>query len=201
MTGNNDKWSEVVINLKSELSQLARYVDKTRKGMADVELTVKAGAERMPEASEELSGVTGELEKAAHRIMSILEGVTAEQEKTDDMLKKLSAWAQSLPEEHGGEGVALVSTLISSNDVVKANMTDILMTLSFQDLTGQKLKKIMSRLTEVETRILEMALSFGLQTDVEESVKEEKEEMLKELKDTAPADLTQDMVDKILQGL
>ena len=72
MSGN---LNEVLNKLREELSSLASFIDKTRQGIDNLETTVKIGSERFPEASNQLSAVTGELENAANKIMTILEGL------------------------------------------------------------------------------------------------------------------------------
>lgn len=156
MSGN---WNEVINKLREELASLASFIDKTRQGIDNIETTVKVGSEKFPEASNQLSAVTGELENAANTIMSILEGLMNEQERADALLGKLSAWAGKTEDK---EGLALIGDLQAINVKARSDMMDIFANMSFQDLTGQKLKKVIGSLAVVEKKLLEMALSFGL---------------------------------------
>ncbi len=196
---NDVNWKQMVSNLKNELSQLAMYVDKTRKGMEDIESTVKLSSERFPQASNDLSTVTGDLEQAANRIMSILEGLMRDQEKVQSLLKVLTEWLQDSAIRNSDEGIGLINVIGSINSRMKDELMEILTNLSFHDLSGQKLKKVMSTLADIEKRLLELALTFGLQVDRNDP---QKDMMLKELKDTpSSVTLNQDVVDKILKDL
>lgn len=155
----SSNWNEVINKLREELASLASFIDKTRQGIDNIETTVKVGSERFPEASNQLSAVTGELENAANTIMTILEGLLSEQERADVLLGKLSAWAAQVGDK---EGSALIGELQSINVKTRGDMMDIFANMSFQDLTGQKLKKVIGSLAVVEKKLLEMALSFGL---------------------------------------
>ena len=44
-------------------------------------------------------------------------------------------------------------------------MIEILTALSFQDLTGQKIKKIIALVGDVETRILGLLISLGIKKE------------------------------------
>ena len=161
MSGN---LNEVLNKLREELSSLASFIDKTRQGIDNLETTVKIGSERFPEASNQLSAVTGELENAANRIMTILEGLMSEQERADALLKKLSVWAANSGAPGSEEAMTGIKDLQAINVRTRGEMMDIFANMSFQDLTGQKLKKVIGSLAVVEKKLLEMALSFGLES-------------------------------------
>lgn len=159
MSGN---LNEVLNKLREELSSLASFIDKTRQGIDNLETTVKIGSERFPEASNQLSAVTGDLENAANKIMTILEGLMSEQERADMVLKRLAEWAAKSGATGVDEAQAGIKDLQSINVKARGEMMDIFASMSFQDLTGQKLKKVIGSLAVVEKKLLEMALSFGL---------------------------------------
>ena len=55
-----------------------------------------------------------------------------------------------------------VARLFELNDLVDEDLTDILTTLSFQDLTGQRIKKIVATLKTIEGKAFELVMSTGL---------------------------------------
>lgn len=198
MSMTEENWSKVFKKLKGELSQLARYVDKTRKGVEGISSTVKISSEKFPEASDAITSVTVDLEAAANRIMEILEGILSEQDRTLSMLSVLRKWAEGLPDGLGSEGLGIIKVLESVHDNIKKRMMEILTSLSFHDLSGQKLKKVLIGLNEVEEKLLELAVSFGLH--IEKDANEE--DLLKQLQDEQSSlAQKQDMVDKLLAEL
>lgn len=154
-------WNDVMSKIKEELSSLAQFVDKTRRGIDTLETTVKAGTERFPEASNQIAAVTGDLENAANNIMSILEGLMTEQERMHTVLASITQWAGSLPEGASEKGLGFIKELTAVHEKTKTELMDIFTNMSFHDLSGQKLKKVISSLAVVESKLLEMALSFG----------------------------------------
>ncbi|MBI2400243.1 MAG: protein phosphatase CheZ [Deltaproteobacteria bacterium] len=191
MSGN---WNEVLNKLRGELSSLASFIDKTRQGIDTIETTVKVGSEKFPEASNQLSAVTGELENAANVIMTILEGLMSEQDKADTLLKKISAWAEKTEGSDKEAGLSIISDLQAINVKTRSDMMDIFANMSFQDLTGQKLKKVIGSLAVVEKKLLEMALSFGVDSldDIHAAGSGTK---------TAELPINQDIVDRLLKEL
>lgn len=194
MSGN---LNEVLNKLRGELSSLASFIDKTRQGIDTIETTVKVGSEKFPEASNQLSAVTGELENAANVIMTILEGLMSEQDRADTLLKKLSEWAEKSGAADREHGLSFIGDLQAINVKTRSDMMDIFASMSFQDLTGQKLKKVIGSLAVVEKKLLEMALSFGLDTldDVNAAVAGGTGTK------TAEMPINQDIVDRLLKEL
>lgn len=190
MSGN---WNEVLNKLRSELSSLASFIDKTRQGIDTIETTVKVGSEKFPEASNQLSAVTGELENAANVIMNILEGLMSEQDRADALLKKVSEWAEKTDASDKEAGLAVISDLQAINVKTRSDMMDIFANMSFQDLTGQKLKKVIGSLAVVEKKLLEMALSFGVDSLDDINAGSGKK--------TAELPINQDIVDRLLKEL
>jgi chemotaxis protein CheZ len=190
MSGN---WNEVMNRLREELSSLAIFIDKTRQGIDTIETTVKVGSEKFPEASNQLSAVTGELENAANVIMTILEGLMSEQDKADTLLKKVSEWAEKTGGADKEAGLAVISDLQAINVKTRSDMMDIFANMSFQDLTGQKLKKVIGSLAVVEKKLLEMALSFGVESLGDISTGSGTK--------TAELPINQDIVDRLLKEL
>ncbi len=195
MEANQD---EMHRRLRHELSDLIKFIDLTRKGMAALETTVKIGSERFPEASSQLTSVTGDLENAANNIMTLLEGIMTDHEKADGLLKRLSDWTGSIEEGRRAEGAAIAGELVSIQAKTKSDIMEIFSSMSFQDLTGQKLKKIISSLAVVESRILGLALDFGLSDRIDP---QDRTDILTKLKASEQVPIKQDVVDSIMKGL
>lgn len=154
-------WNNILGKIRTELSDLAKYVDNAKKGIENLESTVKVSTEKFPEATKHLSAVTGDLENAANNIISILEGLLEEKERAHKLFGELAAYADHLPAGIRARFIALASDLDSINSKSKANLMDIFSSLSFHDLSGQKLKKVMSAIADVEKKVAELAKTFG----------------------------------------
>lgn len=187
---NDGKMTEMIGKIREEVSSLAVFIDRTRRGIDSLESTVKVGSEKFPEASSQLKTVTGDLENAANTIMTILESLMEEQDKASSLIKELSSLA--------GEEGKKVSELQKINDSTKASMMEIFSHMSFHDLSGQKLKKVITSLAVVESKLLEIAMNFGL-LDGNGKGQDEILAELKNRKEEKP--INQDIVDQLLKEL
>lgn len=197
------EWSELLKRVKDELALLVKFVDKTRNGLDSIESTVKLSTEKFPEASRQIDIVAGELESAANNIITLLESMMLEQERTQYLIKSLSEWINSVSADNKDKAVDAIGQLGAINMKLKKDLMEIFSNLSFQDLTGQKLKKVMTSLSSVETRLLELALTFDIVGDKSKVHKAKKDmlDALSETKKAEPMKLNQDVVDKILREL
>ncbi|MBI5886833.1 MAG: protein phosphatase CheZ [Deltaproteobacteria bacterium] len=197
---DND-WNDALTRVKTELSVLVKFVDKTRNGLDSLQSTVKISSEKFPEASRQITSVAGEIESAANNIITLLESMMLEQEKAQYLIKSLSTWIKGVPLDDKPKVTEALSQLDGINTRQKRDLMEIFTNLSFQDLTGQKLKKVIASLSIIESKLLELALTFDFGDSIR---KEDKKEMLNELKETHAAEpmrLNQDVVDKILKEL
>jgi chemotaxis protein CheZ len=181
---------KVESEIYGELGELARYINLTQKRLHDLEPNIRITSEKIPMASSSLSDITKETEEATHRIMGLTEGVLDNHELIASGLKKLKE--NKIDPKEIGE----IERLVSKN---KEDLIEIITCLSFQDLTGQKINKIMEMMRDVESRILGMIMTFGLKmTNKEESVNN-LDRLMSELNGTASDDLKQNLVDDMLK--
>lgn len=164
MSGNNSE--NIIEKLTRELSRLLSYVEMTRSGLDNIEDNVMAGSQAVPQASVQIKAVTGDLETAANTIMTILEEVLAEHDKNHALLVSLCSWASGLNERDRAEGEAIISEMTAINLKTKLQMMDIFSNMSFHDLSGQKLKKVALSLAVVQSKLHDIATSFGI-NDIE----------------------------------
>lgn len=154
----------VIEKLVEELSRLFDYVEKTKSGIQDIEKTVKAGCDTVPQVSVQLNTVTGDLEEAANTIMTILEDVLAEHEKSRALLDSLSSWAAGLGTKEREEGEAIITVISSINERTEKMMMEIFSNMSFHDLSGQKLRKATTSLSVVQSKLNDIAKSIGIKS-------------------------------------
>jgi len=189
-----DNQSHILGKLRSELTNLAKYVDQSRQGIDSLESAVKMGTEKFPEASSQLSSVTGDLENAANSIMGIVEGLLSEHDRMRELIDSFSPLVSKMESKHGP---ILLNELQEMNGRMKRHMMEIFSNLSFHDLSGQKLKNVMTTLATVEAKILEMAINFGFTEEMRSDSR-----LLNDFKGASEKNLIdQDVVDRILSEL
>lgn len=123
-------------------------------GEAAGPVTDKARADKLfHEASSQLSAVLTQTEQATESIMEVLERHMETQMETSDILSQMS------PEN---VAAADLERLVNINQQLGDDLNTIMLTLSFQDLTGQRIKRAVTALKEIESTVVEMYLSTGL---------------------------------------
>lgn len=106
------------------------------------------------EASEQLSEVLKQTEKAAITIMEVVEQDMVLQEEASTLLTKLNS-----------SYINIDPDFIRLKEIIHLfgeHLNSVMLSLSFQDLTGQRIKRAVSALTEIEKTVVELYLSAGL---------------------------------------
>lgn len=104
------------------------------------------------EASDQLREVVRTTEEAAMNIMAIVE---KQQEK---MLERREFFKGIIPRLSAEE----VEKITELNSSLEHDLVEVLTALSFQDLAGQRIKKVSEALNAIEKSVLELYLSSGL---------------------------------------
>lgn len=188
---------ELNIRLQGELGNLASFINKTMKNLRKLDPAMIEASEKMPGAAESLSDIIKTTEAATHKVLSITEKLMDEQEMIFGKVKELRSAASS----QAIEGSVILRLAKDIEDLANQNNEDlvqIMTALTFQDITGQRIKKIISLVEEVETRILEILVAFG----IKKLEGDKREEIMEQLKGATKSDvLKQDLVDDILKNL
>ncbi len=189
---NGNYRREVGSDLYGELGELARYINMTFKKLQTLEPNIKLSSEKIPMATSQLSDITRATEEATNRIMGLTEKVLDNHDLISSGIERVKG-SDRLDKTNIGE----LDKLVSDN---KESLVEIITCLSFQDLTGQKINKIVAMMREVESRILELIVTFGLKANSEKgNMDEVTSPILNELKKPVSDDLKQDLVDDMLK--
>lgn len=117
-----------------ELRYIAEFIQKARNEISDLQPNEIRNS-RIPGASQELDAVVRDTEAATSQIMTEAEGL-------------LGAAPMELP---------------AYKVEVDAAMMRIIEACAFQDLTGQRVTKVISMLRHIEERVSQFALALGVQ--------------------------------------
>jgi len=128
----------------------------------------------IPQAADQLEGIIETTENAANKIMDNLDLL---QEQTRKMEKSITSLKSGKPGIPGSDAefidldvdartVERIMPLLDYIDITqqknRALITDIFVQMSFQDLTGQRIKKIMTLVHQMEEKLKKMVVSFGI---------------------------------------
>lgn len=105
------------------------------------------------EASDQLDEVVKATESAAMSIMEIVERHFEQQAESAAIIARIKA---------GDASAADIDKLAAINDSLGADLNSVLTTLSFQDITGQRIKKVVAALNAIEDSVVQLYISSGL---------------------------------------
>ncbi len=182
-----DFYRELNIQLYGAIGELAKKINELKKSLQVIDPKIKEIAtEKIPQASDQLEAIIKETEEAAFNIMSRVE-------KLMDMVDELYTNLENLKLSYGED--EKIKQLEEKVTTMQNLLTEVLTALSFQDLTGQKIKRIIQLIKDMEKRILELVVSFGIKIKKMPQKKEEEEKVLDTIKEDK---VSQDEVDEIL---
>lgn len=185
--GHDDKQSYTNMSnkLTTLLADIASHIENVRRTLMNVNPDLLETQENQPNAAGHLGDIDKTLADAVENLFVLTEKAITDNDKSAELLAAIK--------ESGTSGE--VDQLLSINKEAKADLMDVFSALSFQDLAGQKIKKINVLIEDVEKRILKVLLVLGYPDSVNAKKSDEMIEGLNS--DAGP--LKQDLVDDILK--
>ncbi|MBW2031849.1 MAG: protein phosphatase CheZ, partial [Deltaproteobacteria bacterium] len=197
LNGNMDNegdrfFRSLAYELTGELKELAQLIIDFRREINSkihpniTDLTSKF----LPQTSDQLKAIIEATEMAANKIMDNLENMQEETEKAKDILTSLRHGRTEVRGEGGekieiavnketvGEISPLLDYMESTAGTFLSLISDSIVQMSFQDLTGQRVKRVMELVGKMEERLKNMILSFGIKlTEKEKNPRMSDEEL------------------------
>ncbi|MBW2000906.1 MAG: protein phosphatase CheZ [Deltaproteobacteria bacterium] len=144
----------------------------------------------IPQATNQLADIIEATEKAANKIMDNLDSMQEDIERMEKTLTSLKKGKVIVPKGKNdmvevridGQIIKTISPLIdyieSSRKKYMSLISDSFVQMSFQDLTGQRIKRTMSLVSQMEEKIKTMVISFGIKlTEMEKNPDISKEQL------------------------
>ena len=122
--------------LHAEIEALAEYINTAKAEITEIRAD-KITAEYLPEASDQLSAIVGATEQATNEIFEAVESI---------------------------EELASTMTPKQAERITEA-VTRVYEACSFQDITGQRISKVVTALQNVESRVDALLQAFGQEAD------------------------------------
>lgn len=182
--------------LYEELGELARYVERAMKSISQASLGILSSSRQLPTASGHLSDLNKMTEEGTLEVMRLAEMI---QDNRDRISKDLSAVAETMQAADYAklaERVENVKTVMAEDG---KHLTEIMIALSFQDLVAQRVKKLVTILDEVQNKLVELVVTFGIQQNRAETGTEGTAgDLLKQLEESKRTVMKQQVADDIL---
>ncbi|MGB9710035.1 MAG: protein phosphatase CheZ [Thermodesulfovibrio sp.] len=157
-------------DLFKEVGKVARKLHDSLKSFREAldPRLKEIATERMPRAVDQLQMVIDKTEEAANKTMEIVEKYIL---KMDDLANHIRGLQG--PQES-------IEFLRDFKNSLEDDLTEILTTQSFQDLTGQVLKKVINLVGDLEIELIRLITTFGLKIEEKEAVTKEVEKVSQE---------------------
>lgn len=183
--------------LYRKVVEVSRFINATVRTVSNMETPVVPTFGNLPQVSAQLSDLTKLTEDGTHQVMGLTEEMQDGRAEATKLLDQLAGLAVQAQLDAGVlERIASIKRLLAADD---KRLLDIMTALSFQDLVGQRVKKILVILDDVQRRLLEMIVVFGYKPEGEPCAEDKRAgRMLKELEASRTTALKQDLVDDIL---
>jgi chemotaxis protein CheZ len=120
------------IKVYSEIQELSKFIDELKAEIATIRPD-DVTAEHLPTANDELEAVVDATEKATNEIFEAVEAIEALAERMDSEV----------------------------SDQVGEAITKIYEACSFQDITGQRITKVVGALRQIEDKVHDLLEAFG----------------------------------------
>ncbi len=182
--------------LYEELGELARYVESAMRALNQVRGPITSGSASLPEATSHLIDLNKMTEDGALEVMRLTETI---QDNHSRVAKELAGIVETLE----AVDCATLAKRVRHTAVGLAQddklLTEIMTALSFQDLVAQRVKKLVGILNEVQDKLMELVVVFGLQEQVNgDAVTGKTGELLKQLEASKTTAIKQNVADEIL---
>jgi chemotaxis regulatin CheY-phosphate phosphatase CheZ len=142
---------------------------------------VRMAASDIPEASNQLEGINETLEDSTMKIMDINEAVIGLAEERFEKLESFLS-KRSTAEDFAAQALKFLEEEAAGLKEIKNLSMKMMEPLSFQDLVGQRIQRIIRLVKSMEVRIEDMLITFGLKVrrhkeDPEKSFEDLREEV------------------------
>jgi chemotaxis regulatin CheY-phosphate phosphatase CheZ len=187
------------VNVKARgiVGELARYINHTLHNLQQLDPTVEGSRRDIPKVAVQLREIIEATEHATNRVLEQAEHLLDEHAQIDQHLQQAAAAAGALP---GTTPAGLGDSLAAAQGLQQGcqdRAMDIMAAMEFQDLTTQKIQKLIALVAEVEARLLQLLVIFRVE---DASAEGHPADLVVETCATDAAALcNQDLVDQLLR--
>lgn len=193
-------WEAIVLNgkvkLYDELGELARYLESAMRKMTEVGAPMVADSAQLPQATAHLLDLNKMTEEGTLEVMRLTEII---QDNRTRAAKDLASIISTLEAVDCSTLAARLGKTAEDLIQDEKHLMDIMTALSFQDLVAQRVKKLVTIVEDVQCKLVELVVVFGLkQEGTAPETQGKAGEMLKQLEASKSTAIKQDLADELL---
>ncbi len=159
-----DFYRTVNVKARGIIGDLATSINQTLQHLQHLDPTVRGSSREIPKVAKQLAEIILTTEEATNRVLEQAEHLVEEQTKVEQGLSRATAML------HYGPNVPMLQASLKILEEVKAvqcqsqgRAMDIMAAMEFQDLTTQKIQKLIGLVADVEARLLQLLVMFRIE--------------------------------------
>jgi chemotaxis protein CheZ len=182
--------------LYNELGELARYLESAMRKMAEVGAPMVANSAHLPQVTAHLLDLNKMTEEGTLEVMRLTEII---QDNRARAAKELAAVVSTLEAVDCRTLAARLGKTANELAQDDKHLMDIMTALSFQDLVAQRVKKLVTIVEDVQCKLVELVVVFGLKHEGAAPETQGKAgEMLRQREASKSTAIKQDLADELL---
>ncbi len=161
----------VNIKVRGIVGELAAYINQTLRNLQTLDPTVRQSQREIPQVAKHLAEIIQTTEDATNRVLEQTEHLVEEQTKVEQMLSRVGELVHLMGKTPlQGELVKCLDATKETQRRSQGRAIDIMAAMEFQDLTTQKIQKLIGLVAEVEARLLRLLVMFRVDDATAEGV-------------------------------
>ena len=184
------------VKLYDELGELARYLESAMRKVSEIGAPLASNSAQLPQAAAHLLDLNKMTEEGTMEVMRLTEII---QDNRARAVKEMAAIVSTLEAVDCRTLAARLGKTSHELAQDDKHLMDIMTALSFQDLVAQRVKKLVTIIEDVQCKLVELVVVFGLK---EESATPESQgkagEMLRQLEASKSTSIKQDLANELL---
>lgn len=182
--------------LYAELGELARFVENATRTLSQASAPIASSCAGLPAATAHLIDLSKMTEDGTLEVMRLTEMIQDNRSRTLKELGAISAILEAVDCTTLAQRLQKTASGLAQDDKL---LMEIFTALSFQDLVAQRVKKLVGILNDVQNKLMELVVVFGIQEDVNGAAATGKTgELLKQLEASKTTAMKQTVADEIL---
>ncbi len=142
--------SKIGVNIKGEIGELLRLILDTKNRVDEIDPLIEKSKENLPNVTSMLEGVNDDTEKATINLMEASDSMA---DFYKSFISDIAALKKLANKEHEDEFMALYEKIVNNLSEAESLGFKILESLEFQDITEQKLRKVIKSIEDMGSRI------------------------------------------------
>ena len=184
------------VKLYDELGELARYLDSAMRKMAEVGAPMVANNAQLPQATAHLLDLNKMTEDGTLEVMRLAEIIQDNRARAAKELAMVVSTLEAVDCRTLAARLGKTAQELAQDD---KHLMDIMTALSFQDLVAQRVKKLVTIIEDVQCKLVELVVVFGLkQEGTAPETQGKAGEMLRQLESSKSTAIKQELADELL---